>query len=100
MNDPAEANAPADDDASSVPGTGRKRLRRALLASIALLYLLSVPWYRATDAPLRIVFGMPDWVAVAVACYVAVAFLNAIAWKLTRIPDSLESEEDARQGTP
>ena len=100
MNDLAEAKPAADDNAQQPPGTWRKPLRRALLATIAFLYLLSVPWYRETDAPLRIVFGLPDWVAVAVGCYIAVAFLNAIAWQLTRVSDSLESVEDSRQGTP
>ena len=52
-----------------------------------MLYVLSVPWYRDTDAPLRLLFGLPDWVAVALGCYVAVAVLNAVAWLLTEIPD-------------
>jgi hypothetical protein len=49
---------------------------------IGLLYLASVPWYRDPDAPLRIVLGLPDWVAVALACYAAAACLNAVAWLL------------------
>jgi hypothetical protein len=87
MSDRSEANpqtvavVPHDD------GTRHRFLRRCLLAMIGLLYLISVPWYRATDAPLQIVFGLPDWVAVAIGCYVAVAVLNAIAWLLTTIPD-------------
>jgi len=72
------------------PTRRRRRLRFALLAVIALLYLASVPWYRTADAPLRMIFGLPDWVAVALACYIGVAVLNAIAWLLTDIPDVLE----------
>lgn len=94
MSDTAEAEPRVDDDdeededdAHLILGMRRGRLRRVLLALIGLLYLASVPWYRATDAPLRIVFGLPDWVAVAIGCYVAVAFLNAIVWLLTTIPD-------------
>ena len=69
------------------PGTGRRRLRRGLLAAIALLYALSIPWYRTPgDAP-AIWLGLPDWTAVAVACYAAVAVLNALAWLLTDIED-------------
>ncbi len=76
----------------------RSRTRVALLVAIALLYVVSVPWYRATDAPLRVVFGVPDWVAVAVACYVAVAVFNAIAWRLTDIPEALDPAEDVPEG--
>ena len=60
----------------------RGRLRRILFVAIAVLYVVSVPWYRADDAPLRIVFGLPDWVAVAVGCYALIAILNSIAWLL------------------
>ena len=70
----------------------RRRLRRLALGAIGLLYLASVPWYRESDAPLRLLFGLPDWVGVALACYVAVAVLNACAWLLTEIP---EAENDA-----
>jgi hypothetical protein len=65
----------------------RRRIRFTLLALIGLLYAISIPWYRADDAPLELIFGLPDWVAVAVGCYVAVAILNAFAWLLTDIPE-------------
>ena len=65
----------------------RARVRRLLLAGIAVLYVVSVPWYRETDAPLRVWFGLPDWAAVALGCYIGVAVLNAMAWRLTDIPD-------------
>jgi hypothetical protein len=35
-----------------------------------------------------ILFGFPDWVAVALACYIGVAVLNSIAWALTDVPDA------------
>lgn len=73
----------------------RKRVRRVLIALMGLLYVASVPWYRDPDAPLRIVFGLPDWVAVAVACYVAAACLNAIAWLLTDPHDAVQSTDAA-----
>ncbi|HAC80365.1 MAG: hypothetical protein P8K76_12425 [Candidatus Binatia bacterium] len=60
----------------------RTRLRRFLFVCIAGLYILSVPWYRPADYPVEIVFGLPDWVAYAVACYTGVAILNSIAWML------------------
>ncbi|MDJ0864482.1 MAG: hypothetical protein QNK03_00140 [Myxococcota bacterium] len=68
----------------------RQRLRRALLLGIALLYALSIPWYRGDDAPLRVVLGLPDWAAVALLCYVGVALLNAAAWLLTEVRDEDE----------
>ncbi len=33
------------------------------------------------------VLGMPDWVAVAIGCYVLAAVLNAVAWLLTDVED-------------
>ena len=74
----------------STPGTAgapKRGLRRWLLCLIGLLYLLSVPWYRDGDAELRLIFGLPDWVAVALGCYVAIAILNCIVWLRTDIDD-------------
>ncbi len=64
-----------------------RRLRRLLLSVIALLYLASIPWYRTTGEVPEIVFGLPDWVAVALGCYAASAVLNAIAWWFTEVLD-------------
>jgi hypothetical protein len=61
-------------------------LRRWLLAGVAALYVASVPWYRETDAAPATWFGLPDWVAVAVFCYVGAAILNAVAWWLREEP--------------
>ncbi len=76
---------------------GRRWLRRALLLVIAALYVLSIPWYRETDAEPAIWLGLPDWVAVALGCYVAVAVLNACAWLLTDIQDT-PSPSSRRRG--
>jgi hypothetical protein len=62
-------------------------VRRLLLALIAILYLLSIPWYRTTGEVPGILFGLPDWVAVALGCYAAAALLNAIAWWITDVRD-------------
>lgn len=70
--------------------SSRRRLRRACLAVIVLLYVLSVPWYRESNEPLRLWLRLPDWVAVALLCYVVVAIVNAVAWLLTDVPDDLE----------
>ena len=69
----------------------RRRLRRILLALIGVLYAVSIPWYREADDTPAIWLGLPDWVAVAVLCYVAVAFCNALAWLLTDVPDEPEA---------
>ena len=73
--------------------TRRRSLRVACLALIAILYVMSVPWYRDTDAPLRIWWGLPDWVAVALLCYVGVAVMNAVAWSLMDVSDESEISE-------
>jgi hypothetical protein len=49
--------------------------------------VVSVPWYRASGELPAVVLGLPDWVAVALGCYVGVAVFNAIAWALTDVPD-------------
>ena len=74
--------------------TRRRALRITCLVLIAIFYILSIPWYREPDQPLRIWMGLPDWVAVALLCYVGVAILNAIAWTLLDVSDS-DSEAEA-----
>jgi len=78
---------------------GRSRIRTALLAVIGLLYVASIPWYRESGAESGTLFGFPDWVAVSIGCYIAIAILNSIAWLLTDLPDAdapfpNESESD------
>ncbi len=70
------------------------RLRSALLLSIVVLYVLSIPWYRTPGSAPSLLFGLPDWVAVAIGCYVAVALLNSVAWLLTDIPEADPPEGD------
>ena len=62
-------------------------LRSALLCVIGLLYAVSVPWYRTPGAPSSQLLGLPDWVTVALGCYVLAAILNALAWLLTDVRD-------------
>lgn len=69
----------------------RRTLRAACLGLIAVLYVMSVPWYREPGAPLRLWLGLPDWVAVALLCYVAVAIANAAAWLLSDVSDEIEA---------
>ncbi len=70
----------------------RARVRRWLLAAIGLLYVVSIPWYRRGGEEPGQIAGVPDWVAVAIACYAAVAVLNALAWLLTDIPEDPERD--------
>ena len=73
----------------------RSRWRRGLLVAIGVLYLFSVPWYRAADPNPPLLFGLPSWVGIAVACYFAAAVLNAVAWWLTPLSDGDEGSTDA-----
>jgi multidrug efflux pump subunit AcrB len=86
--------------AASSDVSRRRRQRLALLATIVVLYVISVPWYRSVDAPLSIWFGLPDWVAVALGCYVLTAALNSIAWALTDVHDGDPSEPEAPTAEP
>jgi len=73
-----------------------RRFRFLLIALIGVLYLISVPWYRqAGDAP-EIWLGLPDWVAVALGCYLAAAALNAVAWLLTDLSDQHPPSDPSR----
>ena len=76
----------------------RRRVRAALLAAIGGLYLLSVPWYRESGSVPERWLGLPDWVAVAVLCYAAIAVLNAVAWSLTVVPDVPDDALGAAEG--
>jgi hypothetical protein len=69
-----------------------------LLSLIALLYVASIPWYRPSGEVASVVWGLPDWVAVALACYVAAALLNAVAWLATDVPerDAAADEDELR----
>jgi hypothetical protein len=68
-------------------------VRRVCLALIGVLYVVSVPWYRESGEAPTIWLGLPDWVAVAVLCYVGVAVLNAFAWTATEVDDELPDDE-------
>lgn len=70
-------------------------LRRWLLLAIFVLYGISIPWYREGGTAAETWLGLPDWVAVAVVCYVAIAVLNAIAWLGTDVADD---EPEAGEG--
>jgi hypothetical protein len=73
----------------------RRRVHFACMIVIALLYLVSVPWYRDAEAPLRLWLGLPDWVAVALLCYVGVAMANALAWIVSDVSDGVDDADDA-----
>jgi len=78
-----------------------ERWRRGLLTGIGLLYAFSIPWYREPGASPELWGGLPDWVAVALGCYIGVAILNAAAWLLTDVPDVLpESPPDEQPPRP
>jgi len=64
-----------------------RRFRLLLIALIGVFYLISIPWYREAGEAPAIWLGLPDWVAVALGCYLAAAALNAVAWLITDVPD-------------
>ncbi len=70
----------------------RRRVRAGLLWAIAALYVVSIPWYRTAGEMPSLVGGRPDWVAVALGCYAAVAVLNAIAWLVAEVPERDEDD--------
>jgi len=74
-------------------------IRNVLLALVVLLYVASIPWYRDADSPVAVWFGLPDWVTVALGCYLAVACLNAWAWYRSDVPDA-ESPPPTASPTP
>jgi hypothetical protein len=78
------------------PRGRRRTVHIVCMTLIALLYVLSVPWYRDDDAPLRLWLGLPDWVAVALVCYVGVAIVNAVAWAISDVSDVLDDSDDPR----
>ncbi len=63
------------------------RLRVVLFILIGVLYAVSIPWYREPGAEAGRWLGLPDWVAVALVCYLTVAILNTLAWALTDMSD-------------
>jgi hypothetical protein len=70
-----------------------RRIRSVLIAIVVLLYIVSVPWYREAKAEPALWFGLPDWVAVALACYLAAAVLNAISWLITDLSEEAPPDE-------
>lgn len=73
--------------------TQRRFIYSACMIVIALLYIISIPWYRDAGGPLRLWLGLPDWVAVALLCYVGVAIVNGVAWSVTDVPDAPDESE-------
>ena len=59
---------------------------------IVLLYVVSIPWYREPGTVPAVVLGLPDWVVVALACYLGIALLTARAW----LGRDIEDRDDER----
>jgi hypothetical protein len=75
-----------------------RRLRLVLIALIGVLYLVSVPWYREAGGTPEIWLGLPDWVAIALGCYLLAAALNAVAWLITDVPEEEPRSDPAGDG--
>jgi hypothetical protein len=89
---PGRAPAPPSGARAATPW--RRRLRALLLTVIALLYVFSIPWYRPAGGSPSLLWGLPDWVFVALVCYGAVALLNAGAWLAAEVPEGDQPEDD------
>ncbi len=59
-----------------------------MLTLVVLLFVLSIPWYRDPGEAGGLWLGLPEWVAVALLCYVGAALANAAAWLLTDFDDA------------
>lgn len=70
------------------------RLRAVLFLLIGALYAVSIPWYREPGAEAGRWLGLPDWVAVALVCYLAVAILNSLAWAFSDMSDDAPPDGD------
>lgn len=64
------------------------------MLAIVGLYGISIPWYRSGGSEVGLLWGLPSWVSIALACYVLAACANALAWWLTDIPDGPEAPAD------
>lgn len=58
------------------------RSRPWIWAVYALLFAASVPWYLPAGSPARLWLGLPHWVVISLAAYLAVALFTA--WVVAR----------------
>jgi hypothetical protein len=79
-----------------IPKRVKQRLRYVLLVGVGVCFVVSIPWYRSGGAESRIWMGLPDWVAVALLCYVAAAVLNGAAWMLTDVSDRVDDDREGQ----
>ncbi|WP_157674211.1 hypothetical protein [Endozoicomonas ascidiicola] len=58
------------------------KIRKILLLLLPILLIISVPWYRDTDANTDASqqSGMPDWALIAILCYLALSIISASIW--------------------
>ncbi|MCY4658833.1 MAG: hypothetical protein OXF93_03340 [Acidobacteria bacterium] len=80
------------------------RSRPWIWAVYVVLFAASVPWYLPAGGPLRIWLGLPHWVVISLAAYLAVAMFTA--WVVARywsvpadpVPGGAESSAAAPGG--
>tara|TARA_B100000029_G_C16916558_1_gene719768 strand:+ start:151 stop:366 length:216 start_codon:yes stop_codon:yes gene_type:complete len=60
-----------------------KLIRRGALIGIGLLFIMAIPWFWDPNEKPEIIFGLPDWAAWSLLCFIGVAVLNAISWTFT-----------------
>ena len=69
----ASDRLPAAHAMPSTPDPVEPRSRPWVWAVYLLLFAASVPWYLPAGGPVRLWFGLPHWVVLSLAAYLAVA---------------------------
>ncbi len=55
-------------------------IKNSFIFLMLILLIMSVPWYRSDEQMSNTLFGFPEWVMVAIACYLAVTLINIGIW--------------------
>ncbi|MGI9275418.1 MAG: hypothetical protein ACR2PT_11315 [Endozoicomonas sp.] len=60
----------------------RVRLLQFCYMAMPMIALYSIPWFDNPDQQPELLFGLPLWVARAVACLLIMSLLSLLAWYL------------------
>jgi len=74
----------------------KARLLRYCYLAMTLIALYSIPWFDNPDQQPELLFGLPLWVASAVACLLVMSLLNLLAWSLQAVLSDRRISLDGR----